>query len=109
MWGPVAAGVAVALLAVGTYLLFVLSSSVSYRAGSGTYNDAQPLPGLSDVLALSAPSFQPYVTIFGETTFSFPRSTSPGWSCRCSPGCAGRCSGSRGGDSPRSTPSASSI
>ena len=72
MWGLVAAGVAVALLAVGTYLPFVLSSSVSYRAGSGTYNDEYLSPGLSDVLALSAPSFQPYVNIFGETTFSFP-------------------------------------
>ena len=72
LWGLVAAGVAVALLAVGTYLPFVLSSSVSYRAGSVTYNDEHLSPGLSDVLGLSSPSFQPYVNIFGATTFSFP-------------------------------------
>lgn len=71
-WGLVVAGVAVALLAVGTYLPFLLSSSVSYRAGSGTLNDEYLAPGLSDVLGLSSPSFQPYVDIFGETSFSFP-------------------------------------
>jgi hypothetical protein len=72
VWGLVVAGVAVALLAVGTYLPFVLSSSVSYRAGSGTYNDEYLSPGLSDVLGLSSPSLQPYVNVFGETVFSFP-------------------------------------
>ncbi|MFP5372547.1 MAG: hypothetical protein ACLGI3_17610 [Actinomycetes bacterium] len=66
------AGTAVALLAVGTYLPFVLTSSVSYRAGSGTYNDEFLSPGLSDVVGLSSPSFQPYVMVFGELSFSFP-------------------------------------
>lgn len=70
--GLVVAGIAVALLAVGTYLPFVLTSSLSYRAGSGTRNDEFLSPGLSDVLGLSSPSFLPYIDAFDETSFSFP-------------------------------------
>jgi hypothetical protein len=66
------AGVCVALLAVPSFLPFILSSSVSYRANSGIHNDEFLSPSLSDLVGLSSPSFQPYITAFGEGSFSFP-------------------------------------
>ncbi|TQN41496.1 hypothetical protein FHU33_0864 [Blastococcus colisei] len=70
--GVTSAGIAVALLSVPTYLPFVLSASVSYRAGSQTFNDEFLSPELSDLVGLSSPSFTPYMDVFGELTFSFP-------------------------------------
>lgn len=72
IWGLVVGGVAVALLSCATYLPFVLSSSVSYRAGATTYNDEFLSPGVSDLLGLSSPSFLPYINAFGHPAFSFP-------------------------------------
>jgi hypothetical protein len=70
--GVTVAGAAVGLLSVATYLPFVLSSSVSYRTGSGTYNDEFLAPSLTDLLGASSPSFTPYVTFYTWPVFTFP-------------------------------------
>jgi hypothetical protein len=72
LWAVVGAGMAVLLLSMLTYLPFVLSSSVSYRAGSETLNDEFLSPNLSDLAGLSSPSFQPYMNAFGLPYFTFP-------------------------------------
>ncbi|MDQ3735195.1 MAG: hypothetical protein M3400_14585 [Actinomycetota bacterium] len=70
--GLAVAGVSFLLLSVATYLPFVLSASVSYRADSRTLNNEVLSPGLSDLLGMSTPSFTPYVTGFGTPFLTFP-------------------------------------
>jgi hypothetical protein len=70
--GLVVAGLAVALLCMATYLPFVLSSSVSYRTGSETFNDEYLSPGLTELLGLSSPSFTPFMPAFSYGHFTFP-------------------------------------
>ena len=60
------------LSAVVIYLPFLLTSTVGSRAGSITYNDEFMAPGLSDLLGLSTPGFQPFVTMFGAPYMTFP-------------------------------------
>lgn len=70
--GIAVAGVVVGLLCVATYLPFELSSTVSYRTGSRTLNDEYLSPGLSELLGLSSPSFQPYMRAFSTPYWTFP-------------------------------------
>jgi hypothetical protein len=70
---PVAlAGVAVALMNVMVYLPLLLTSSVGYRAASGTFNDNFLKPSLTNLLELSTPSTQPYLIDFSIGNFSVP-------------------------------------
>ncbi|ACQ79436.1 conserved hypothetical protein [Beutenbergia cavernae DSM 12333] len=64
--------VVAALTAVIVYLPFLLTSTVGSRAGSVTGNDEFFAPGLSDLLGMSSPTFQPYITMFGGNPMSFP-------------------------------------
>ena len=66
------AGLAVALLALPTYLPFLLSSSVSYREGASILNDEILSPNVSELVGLSSPSFTPYMWAFEFPYFTFP-------------------------------------
>ncbi|TQN41497.1 hypothetical protein FHU33_0865 [Blastococcus colisei] len=66
------AGLAVALLALPTYLPFLLSSSVSYREGASIVNDEILSPGISELAGLSSPSLTPYMWAFEFPYFTFP-------------------------------------
>ena len=61
-------GVSVALLNVMVYLPLLLTSSVGFRAASQTLNDNFLKPNLTNLLELSTPSTQPYLTNFGTNT-----------------------------------------
>lgn len=64
---------AIALFAaVIVYLPFLLTSSVGSRAGSETGNDEFLAPGLSDLLGMSTPGFQPYIGTWGLPFMTFP-------------------------------------
>lgn len=70
--GLVVAGAAVGLLSVATYLPFVLTSSVSFRAGSGMANDEFLSPNLTDLLGMSSPSFQPSIKFYTWSMLTYP-------------------------------------
>jgi len=70
--GLVAAGAAVALLNVMTYLPLLLTASYGFRAGSGTSNDGTLKPSLTNLLEASTPSTQPLMPAFLHDYFTVP-------------------------------------
>ncbi|HEX4725744.1 MAG TPA: hypothetical protein VH333_24745 [Pseudonocardiaceae bacterium] len=67
-----AAGIAVLLLNVMTYLPLLLTSSLGYRAGSQTANDGTLKPSMTNLLELSTPSTQPEMPAFHLDYFTVP-------------------------------------
>ena len=72
IWWLVGLGAAIVLMSVVVYLPFVQTSSVGFRANSTTFNDEFMSPNLSNLLGLSAPSFKPFVRMFGLPFMTFP-------------------------------------
>lgn len=65
-------GVALVLMSIVIYLPFLLTSSVGFRAQSGIWNDEFLAPGISNLLALSVPTYKPYVRMFGLPYMTIP-------------------------------------
>jgi hypothetical protein len=72
IWPIALAGVAVGLLNVMIYLPLLGTQGVGYRAGSSTFNNEFLAPGVTDLLGMSTPAFQPYVVAFGVDHFRLP-------------------------------------
>jgi hypothetical protein len=70
--GLAAAGLAILLLNVMTYLPLLLTSSLGYRVGSQTSNDGVLKPSLTNLLELSTPSTQPEITSFSAAYLTVP-------------------------------------
>ncbi|HEX4704612.1 MAG TPA: hypothetical protein VH352_20965 [Pseudonocardiaceae bacterium] len=66
------AGLSVLLLNVMVFLPLLLSESVGYRAGSGTFNDGFLKPSLTNLLEMSSPNVQPEITNFGSSFLTVP-------------------------------------
>ncbi|WP_143467002.1 YfhO family protein [Lentzea kentuckyensis] len=67
-----AAGFAVLMLNVIVYLPFSLTSSVSYRKDSRTFNDGFLSPQLQDFFGMSNPAAQPLMNIWSGLNPTFP-------------------------------------
>ncbi|MDX8032263.1 hypothetical protein SK803_18745 [Lentzea sp. BCCO 10_0856] len=67
-----AAGFAVLLLNIVVYLPFSLTSSVSYRKDSRTFNDGFLSPQLQDFFGMSNPAAQPLMNIWSGLNPTFP-------------------------------------
>jgi len=65
-------GFATLLLFVVAYLPFIYTSSSGARSASGLWNDEFLAVSLSDLLGMSSPTHEPYVTIFGERPMVMP-------------------------------------
>lgn len=64
-----------ALIGIGTlvvYLPLVGSSAVTWRTSSGVVNDAFMVPGIGNLLAMSAPVYQPQFRVFDGNLLSVP-------------------------------------
>lgn len=72
LWWIAAQIVVGLLVAVIIYLPFLMTSSIGNRAQSATHNDEFMAPGLSDLLGMSTPGFQPYIQMFGAPYMTFP-------------------------------------
>jgi hypothetical protein len=60
-----------AIIGIGTlvvYLPLVGSSAVTWRTDSGVHNNGFMVPGVGDLLAMSAPLYQPQFHLFGDKT-----------------------------------------
>jgi hypothetical protein len=66
------AGISVLLLNVMVFLPLLLTESVGYRAGSGTFNDGFLKPSLTNLLEMSTPSVQPEITNFSHGFLTVP-------------------------------------
>jgi hypothetical protein len=72
VWPILLAGVAIGLLNAMIYLPLLGTQGVGYRAGSDTFNNEFLAPSLTDLFAMSTPTFQPYVLAFGLDYFTLP-------------------------------------
>jgi hypothetical protein len=63
--GLAVVGVAIGLTGVVVYLPLAASAAVTWRAGWGVGNDGFLVPHLSDLLGMSAPTYQPQYPTFG--------------------------------------------
>jgi hypothetical protein len=72
IWWLFGIGFSVLLMSIVIYLPFLLTSSVGFRADSATYNDEMLSPGLSDLLGMSMPTFNPFIRAFGLPYMTFP-------------------------------------
>lgn len=66
------AGISVLLLNVMVFLPLLLTTSVGYRAGSGTFNDGFLKPSLTNLLEMSTPAVQPEMTNFSHGFLTVP-------------------------------------
>lgn len=66
------AGISVLLLNVMVFLPLLLSESVGYRNGSGTFNDGFLKPSLTNLLEMSSPAVQPEITNFSHGFLTVP-------------------------------------
>lgn len=70
---PVAlSGLAVAAFSVVVYLPLVLTSRVGFRSESETVNDEFLSPSLTDLLSMSSPTSQPWVSMWGLSHLTVP-------------------------------------
>lgn len=60
------------LLFLVAYLPFIYTSSSGARSASGLWNDEFLAVSMSDLLGLSSPTHEPYITIFGERPMVMP-------------------------------------
>lgn len=60
------------LLFLVAYLPFIYTSSSGARSASGLWNDEFLAVNLSDLLGMSSPTHQPYITIFGNRPMVMP-------------------------------------
>ncbi|TCP57030.1 hypothetical protein EV191_101982 [Tamaricihabitans halophyticus] len=70
--GLTGSGIAVLLLTAMVFLPFLLTSTVGFRADAALYNDGFLAPDLADLLMLSTPAAQPWITGFGLPNLTFP-------------------------------------
>jgi hypothetical protein len=68
----VGAGVAVLLVEIPVLLPFYLSYSVGYRDPGAIFNDDFLRPGLTDLVAMSNPVYQPFMPYFGFPFMTYP-------------------------------------
>lgn len=68
----VLSGLAVALTSVMVYLPLALSTKVTSRTQSGVHNDGDLVPGLGDLLNLSAPANVPHFQLFATPILTTP-------------------------------------
>ncbi|ACQ79437.1 conserved hypothetical protein [Beutenbergia cavernae DSM 12333] len=60
-------------IAAFIYLPFLLTAPVGHRtARASVHNNEFFSPGLSDLMGMSTPGFEPYIAMFGGKTMSFP-------------------------------------
>jgi hypothetical protein len=65
-------GLAVGALSVVVYLPLVLTSPVGFRSEQATANDEFLSPSLTDLLSLSSPTSQPWVSMWGLSHLTVP-------------------------------------
>ncbi|MEY7973118.1 hypothetical protein AB8O38_14075 [Saccharomonospora xinjiangensis] len=65
-------GACAALLVPLVFLPLLASSSVTWRSDTAVVNDGFLVPGLTDLLASSAPTHLPHVVVFGGTGLAVP-------------------------------------
>lgn len=65
-------GLAVGALSVVVYLPLVLTSPVGFRSESETVNDEFLSPSLTDLLGMSSPTSQPWVSMWGLSHLTVP-------------------------------------
>lgn len=70
--GLVLGGAAVALTSAMVYLPLALSTQVTVRTQSDVYNDGDLVPGLGDLLNLSAPTNAPHFQVFASAVLTTP-------------------------------------